>query len=66
MLENQENKTKTTKVKNEYGVVTTIQIINEESSVFPVVTICNSNPYVTKYAENLTKDLAKEYLAIEL
>jgi hypothetical protein len=49
-----------------YSVVSTIQIVSEETSVFPAVTICNSNPYVTKYAENLTKDLAKEYLGIEL
>jgi len=41
-------------------------VINEDSSLFPAVTICNSNPYVTKYAENLTKYLAKETYGIEL
>jgi hypothetical protein len=50
----------------EYNVVSTIRVINEESSVFPAVTICNSNPYLTKYAENLTKYLAKEHYGIEL
>ncbi len=50
----------------EYDVVSTIRVINEDSSVFPAVTICNSDPYVTKYAENLTRNLAKEYLGIEL
>jgi hypothetical protein len=49
-----------------YSVVSTIQIVNEDSSVFPAVTICNSNPFVTKNAENLTKYLAKESLGFEL
>jgi hypothetical protein len=49
-----------------YSVVSTIQIVNEETSVFPAVTICNSNPYVTKYAENLTKELAYESYGIDL
>jgi len=34
--------------------------------VLPAVTICNSNPYVTKYAENLTQTLALEYLGVDL
>jgi hypothetical protein len=50
----------------EYKVVSTIQVVNEETSVFPAVTICNSNPYVTKYAENLTQTLALEYIGIQL
>jgi hypothetical protein len=49
-----------------YSVVSTIRVINEDSSVFPVVTICNSNPFVTKFAENLTKYLAKESYGTEL
>jgi hypothetical protein len=49
-----------------YSVVSTIQIVSEETSVFPAVTICNSNPYVTKYAENLTKELAYESYGIDL
>ena len=34
----------------EYSVVSTIQIVNEQKSAFPLVTICNSNPFVTKFA----------------
>jgi hypothetical protein len=50
----------------EYNVVSTIRVINEESSVFPAVAICNSNPFVTKFAENLTKDLVREFFQIDL
>jgi hypothetical protein len=49
-----------------YSVVSTIQIVNEQKSVFPLVTICNSNPFVTKYAENLTRNLAKEFFQVDL
>ncbi len=34
----------------EYNVITTIRAINESPSIFPKVTICNRNPFTTKYA----------------
>ena len=50
----------------QFNVVSTIQVVSEKESVFPAVTICNSNPYTTKFAENLTFDLALKNLGIKL
>ena len=50
----------------QFNVVSTIQVVSERESVFPAVTICNSNPFTTKYAENLTYELALNNLGIKL
>ena len=42
----------------QYNVVSSISVINERPSLFPVVTICNSNPFTTKEAENLIRNLS--------
>ena len=45
----------------QYSVVSNIQIVDESPNLFPTVTICDSNPFTTQYAENLI-----EYLAMNL
>jgi hypothetical protein len=50
----------------QFSVVSTIQVVSESESVFPAVTICHSNPYTTKYAQNLTYHLAFKNLGIKL
>ena len=50
----------------QFNVVSTIQVVSERESVFPAMTICNSNPFTTKYAENLTYELALNNLGIKL
>jgi hypothetical protein len=37
----------------EYDVVSKIRVLKEKSSPFPTVTICDSNPFSTKEAENI-------------
>ena len=37
-------------------VVSKIRVYNEETLIYPVVTICNANPFTTKEAENLLSD----------
>jgi hypothetical protein len=34
----------------EYNVITTIRVINDCPAIFPKVTICNRNPFTTRYA----------------
>ena len=34
----------------EYNVITTIRVINDCPSIFPKITICNRNPFTTRYA----------------
>ena len=40
----------------EFEVVSKIRVYNEETLVYPVVTICDANPFTTKYAEDLLED----------
>ena len=42
-----------------YDVITTSRQITETSSVFPKVTICNSNPFQTEYAVEFLKEINK-------
>ena len=44
----------------EYNVTTNVQLIFERPALFPTVTICNSNPFTTKLAENVTKSVSLE------
>jgi len=39
-----------------YDVVTKTEIITEMKSTFPVVTICDENPLITKYAQSLMEN----------
>jgi hypothetical protein len=40
----------------EYDVVSKIRVLNEKSSPFPTVTICDANPFSTMYAESFLKN----------
>jgi hypothetical protein len=37
---------------------TSFQLINERPALFPTVTICDSNPFTTKFAQNLIENLS--------
>ena len=50
----------------QFSVVTQIELIDEKPTFFPAVTICNSNPFTTKLAENLTKKVSIEMYGIDL
>ena len=41
----------------EFDVVSKIQVKNEQTLVYPVVTICDSNPFSTKETEALFKNM---------
>jgi len=43
-----------------YGVSTTSRSLYETPSVFPKITICNANPFTTRYAINFLKEFNKE------
>ena len=51
----------------QFNLVSTIAVINERSTYFPTVTICYSNPFITKEAENSIKDIfmAAEYESLD-
>ena len=42
-------------VSYNYDVVSLIQVENERPVLFPAVTICDSNPFTSKEAENLIR-----------
>ena len=43
-----------------YETVSKIEVINEDNSDFPTVTICDSNPFSTEYAEKLLLNYSTE------
>ncbi len=45
----------------EYSVTTTSRIISDSSVEFPKVTICNTNPFQTKYAFDLLTKINKQF-----
>ena len=49
-----------------YGVVTQIQVINENSPLFPTITICNINPFSSIYGQNLIEKVTMEQLGVNL
>jgi hypothetical protein len=44
----------------DYGVTTTSRLISDSSVEFPKVTICNINPFQTKYAFDLLNTFSKQ------
>lgn len=49
----------------DYDVVTNINVYNENSALFPSVSICNQNPFVTDYAINYVEN-AVSTLALDM
>ena len=47
----------------EYSVTTTSRLISDSSVEFPKVTICNTNPFQTKYAFDLLTKINKQFNA---
>ena len=45
----------------DYEVVSKIQVVNEVPTVFPAVTVCNTNPFTTKEAEHFLSDIWQGY-----
>jgi hypothetical protein len=45
----------------EYKVVTEIEIVHEKPTEFPVVTICNANPFTSQTAQDLISFIVKNY-----
>ena len=41
----------------QFEVVTQTEIINERPTEFPTVTICNNNPFTTKIAQDLVRNV---------
>ena len=50
----------------QYETTTSFQIINEQPSLFPAITICDSNAFTTKKAESLILNMSKEFYGIDL
>ena len=49
----------------EYKVVSTIQIKNEVPQLFPMITICDSNPLITKESEQLIRSISNSSYYID-
>jgi hypothetical protein len=43
----------------DHDVITNIRVIDESQSVFPTITFCNLNPFVTQSAYNLMRNLSE-------
>ena len=43
-----------------------IEIINEKPTEFPAITICNSNPFTTKGAQDLISNIAVSNYGIDI
>ena len=50
----------------EYNVVSTILVVNEKPTAFPVVTICLANPFTTSHAHDLIKQQFVDYFNYSL
>ena len=50
----------------EYKVVSQIEVIHEKTPEFPAVTVCDSNIFATKHAENLIASIAMQTYGIDL
>jgi hypothetical protein len=46
----------------QYEVVSTVQVISESPSVFPCITICDSNAFTSEFAQNLTENILLQNL----
>ena len=44
-----------------YETVTSYQLINEQPSLFPTITICDSNAFTTRQAQSLIMNISKRY-----
>jgi hypothetical protein len=45
---------------------TSFQLINERPALFPTITICDSNAFTTKFAQNLIANLSLSYYGINI
>ena len=43
----------------EYNVMSTIEVVNESPTQFPTITICDSNPFTTKKAEQIFRNISE-------
>ena len=50
----------------EYDIVTKLDVINQRPADFPVITICNSNPFTTKGAQDLISNIAVSNYGIDI
>ena len=46
-----------------YEVITNIKSYDDHNIVFPTVTICNQNPFVTEFSVNYINELLMEYIS---
>jgi hypothetical protein len=45
----------------QYEVISKIQVVNVDELDFPIITICDSNPFTTKHAESYIDDMLKTF-----
>ena len=45
----------------DFGVITKIQKITEIPALLPTITICNLNPFVTKYSNQFLENIFNKY-----
>ena len=50
----------------QYNVVTKITVTKENPIIFPTVTICNLNPFVTEYSFQLVQDFVKNEFSLDV
>ena len=50
----------------QWGTVSTIEIIVEIPTTYPAITICDSNPFTSKYAQTLLETLALQKFNIDI
>jgi hypothetical protein len=46
----------------EFDIISKIRVFSEKTLVYPVVTLCNSNPITTKQGEAIFKDFKSEMI----
>ena len=46
---------------SKYEVTSQIQVVNEIPADFPTITLCDNNPFASKFAENFITKIVQEY-----
>ena len=49
-----------------WEIITRTEIITERPTIFPTITVCDNNPFTTKYAEDLIKNVTLNQYGVDL